>query len=121
MDVVKNVGVGLHLYHLEDVEDDRTLKMVKMPGEIGVGEDVALTLVQNEGDVMAPYERLLGDAMLGTPALFALEASVEEQWRIVEPILGSATPLYFYEKNTWGPAEADQIIAGDGFWYNPAQ
>ena len=94
---------------------------VKMPGEIGVGEDVALTLVQNEGDVMAPYERLLGDAMLGTPALFALEASVEEQWRIVEPILGSATPLYFYEKNTWGPAEADQIIAGDGFWYNPAQ
>jgi glucose-6-phosphate 1-dehydrogenase len=93
---------------------------VKMPGEIGVGEDVALTLVQNEGDAMAPYERLLGDALLGNPALFALETSVEEQWRIVEPILGNTPPLYFYEKKTWGPAEADQIIAGDGFWYNPA-
>jgi glucose-6-phosphate 1-dehydrogenase len=93
---------------------------VKMPGEIGVGEDVALTLVQNEGDAMAPYERLLGDALIGNPALFALESTVEEQWRIVQPILGGATPLYFYEQNTWGPAEADEIIAGDGFWYDPA-
>ncbi|MDA8433461.1 MAG: glucose-6-phosphate dehydrogenase [Nitrospiraceae bacterium] len=93
---------------------------VKMPGEIGVGEDVALTLVQSEGDAMEPYERLLGDAMAGNPALFALETTVEEQWRIVEPILNSATPLYFYEQSTWGPAEADQIIAGDGPWYNPA-
>ncbi len=93
---------------------------VKMPGEIGVGEDVALTLVQNEGDATEPYERLLGDALIGNPALFALESTVEEQWRIVEPILGGTTPLYFYEQNTWGPAEADQIIAGDGFWYNPA-
>jgi len=92
---------------------------MKIPGEIGVGEDVALTLVQNEGDAMAPYERLLGDALVGNPALFALESTVEEQWRIVEPILGNSTPLYFYDKDTWGPAEADQIIAGDGFWYNP--
>jgi glucose-6-phosphate 1-dehydrogenase len=93
---------------------------VKMPGEIGVGEDVALTLVQNEGEVMQPYERLLGDALVGNPALFALESTVEEQWRIVDPILGGKSPLYFYERNTWGPAEADQIIAGDGLWYNPA-
>jgi len=93
---------------------------VKIPGEIGVGEDVALTLVQSEGDAMAPYERLLGDALTGNPALFALESTVEEQWRIVQPILAGTTPLYFYEQNTWGPAEADQIISGDGFWYNPA-
>jgi glucose-6-phosphate 1-dehydrogenase len=76
---------------------------VKIPGEIGVGEDVALTLVQS-----------------GNPALFALESTVEEQWRIIEPILGGTSPLYFYEQNTWGPGEADQIIAGDGSWYNPA-
>ncbi len=92
---------------------------VKIPGEIGVGEDVALTLVQNEGDAMSPYERLLGDAIVGNPALFALETSVEEQWRIVEPVLAGAGPLYFYERNTWGPVEADRIIAGGGFWYNP--
>ena len=33
--------------------------------------------------------------------------------------LGNATPVHEYEPNTWGPAEADQIIAGDGGWHNP--
>jgi len=68
---------------------------------------------------MAPYERLLGDAMRGDASLFASEGTVEEQWRIVEPILGNLTPLYTYDKVSWGPAEADQVIAQDGAWYNP--
>ena len=73
---------------------------VKIPGERRAGEDVDLTLVQSEGDAMAPYERLLGDAITGNTVLFALETTVEEQWRIVDPILGEASPLYFYEPNT---------------------
>ncbi len=92
---------------------------VKVPGEKKVGQDVELIALQNVGDVMTPYERLLGDALAGDATLFASEASVEEQWRIVDTILGSATPLYFYEQNSWGPAEADQVIARDGSWYNP--
>jgi len=68
---------------------------------------------------MAPYERLLADAMMGNATLFAPEATIEEEWRIVEPILGNVTPLYFYEPNTWGPAEAGQIIAPDWAWYDP--
>jgi glucose-6-phosphate 1-dehydrogenase len=68
---------------------------------------------------MAPYERLLGDAMRGDPSLFASEGTIEAQWRIVEPILGNQTPLYFYDRGSWGPAEADQVIARDGSWYNP--
>lgn len=35
------------------------------------------------------------------------------------PILGDATPLAEYEPNTWGPPEAEQIVAGDGGWHNP--
>lgn len=92
---------------------------VKIPGERRVGEDVELIMAQNEGDAMAPYERLLGDAMGGDATLFASEGTVEEQWRIVDPILGNESPLYFYEQNSWGPAEADQVIAQDGSWYNP--
>ncbi|MBJ6723850.1 glucose-6-phosphate dehydrogenase [Geomesophilobacter sediminis] len=92
---------------------------VKVPGERRVGEDVELIAAQNEGDAMAPYERLLGDAMRGDNSLFASESTIEEQWRIVDPILGNVTPLYFYQKGTWGPAEADQVIAHDGTWYNP--
>jgi glucose-6-phosphate 1-dehydrogenase len=92
---------------------------VKVPGERRVGEDVELVAAQNEGDAMAPYERLLGDAMRGDPSLFASEKTVEAQWRIVDPILGNLTPLYFYDKGSWGPTEADQVIARDGIWYNP--
>jgi len=92
---------------------------VKLPGERRVGEDVELVAAQSSGDQMAPYERLLGDAMRGDASLFASQATIEAQWRIVGPILGNVTPLYFYQQQSWGPAEADQVIARDGSWYNP--
>lgn len=94
---------------------------VKTPGERRVGEDVELVVAQNEGESMAPYERLLGDAMQGDNTLFASEETVEAQWRIIDPILGTDTPLHFYDPGTWGPTEADQVIAPDGVWYNPKQ
>lgn len=92
---------------------------VKTPGERRVGEDVELIVAQNEGESMAPYERLLGDALQGDNTLFASERTVEAQWRIIEPILGNTTPLHYYEPGTWGPAEAEQVIARYGTWYNP--
>ena len=94
---------------------------VKTPGERRVGEDVELVVAQNEGESMAPYERLLGEAMAGDNTLFASEGTVEAQWRIIDPILGKETPLHFYEPDTWGPAEANQVIAPNGTWYNPRQ
>ena len=92
---------------------------VKIPGERRVGEDVELVVAQNEGETMAPYERLLGDAMRGDATLFASQGTVEEQWRIIDPILGDVSPLYFYEQNSWGPTEAEQVITRNGSWYNP--
>jgi glucose-6-phosphate 1-dehydrogenase len=38
---------------------------------------------------------------------------------LVNPVLGAATPVCEYDPNTWGPVEADRIIAGDGGWRNP--
>jgi glucose-6-phosphate 1-dehydrogenase len=67
---------------------------------------------------MPPYERLLGDAMRGDPTLFAREDSVEAAWEVVEPILGDVCPVHPYEPGTWGPSEADQLIA-DGTWHAP--
>jgi glucose-6-phosphate 1-dehydrogenase len=59
---------------------------------------------------MLPYERLLGEAMEGDTSLFAREDSVLEEWRIVDPILGSEQPVHFYEPGSWGPAEAEELI-----------
>ena len=65
---------------------------------------------------MKPYERLLADAMRGEVSLFARQETVEEAWRVVDPIVGNVTPLSEYEPGTWGPPEADALIAPYGAW-----
>jgi len=93
--------------------------MNKTPGEDMTGVPVELVLShQSGGDEMSAYERLLGDALEGDSTLFAREDSVEHEWRIVEPILGNVVPVIEYEPQTWGPAEADRIVAPDR-WHAP--
>jgi glucose-6-phosphate 1-dehydrogenase len=70
------------------------------------------------------YERLLLDAMLGDPTLFARRDEVEEAWNLMQPILDALaegiSPLVHYEAGTWGPAEADGLIERDGReWRRP--
>jgi glucose-6-phosphate 1-dehydrogenase len=91
----------------------------KLPGEAMAGERLELVVQQTHADEMKPYERLLGDALRGDPTLFVREDSVEAAWSVVDPTLGSATPVHDYDPNTWGPTEADRIIADDGGWHNP--
>jgi glucose-6-phosphate 1-dehydrogenase len=93
----------------------------KLPGESMRGEDVELIACHDRSDEIKPYERLLGDAMRGDQMLFARQDSVEEAWRVVEPVLGSATPLFQYESGTWGPAEADRLLQDGAGWFNPEQ
>jgi glucose-6-phosphate 1-dehydrogenase len=92
---------------------------VKLPGERMTGEDVELIVTHQDGTEMTPYERLLGDALRGDQSLFAREAAVEAQWRIVNPVLGNAAPCHEYQPNSWGPVEADRLIAGHGGWLDP--
>lgn len=93
----------------------------KVPGESMHGENVDLIARHHPVDEMAPYERLLNDAMCGNPSLFVREDAVEAAWNVVGCILDNATPVYTYEPGTWGPAEVDRLIANDGGWHNPAQ
>ncbi len=71
------------------------------------------------GDASAdllPYEELLGDAMVGNPLWFAREDYVEEAWRIFDPVLSGGGPVHEYQPGSWGPAQADAMVAGDGGW-----
>ncbi len=92
---------------------------VKLPGERMDGEDVELIASHQPAGEMTPYERLLGDAMRGDQTLFASEEAIEAQWRIVQPVLGDATPVHEYEPNTWGPAEAGSMMDYHGGLFNP--
>ena len=94
---------------------------VKAPGRTGRTDYVELIAShEHTGDDMEPYERLLGDAMRGDATLFSREDAVEEAWRIVDPILGNVTPGPRVRPGTWGPPEAEQLIAGIGHWDNPS-
>jgi glucose-6-phosphate 1-dehydrogenase len=68
---------------------------------------------------MEAYERVLSDAMAGDATLFARQDYVEEAWRIVDPVLKAATPVYPYEPHTWGPKEVAPSIVPPGGWEVP--
>jgi glucose-6-phosphate 1-dehydrogenase len=73
----------------------------KKPGEKIEGESVELMMHYPTTDVMAPYERLLGDALQGDATLFTREDAVEAAWRVVDPILHNPPPVQQYDKGTW--------------------
>jgi len=86
--------------------------MVKHPGEEFTGDRVELLAShQAEADEPDAYEQLLGDALRGEAFRFAREDYVEEAWRIVDPVLKAETPLFPYEPGTWGPRQADTLVA----------
>ena len=94
----------------------------KKPGDKMVGEPIELTVVDQGAGApnrLGDYERLLGDAMHGDRTLFARQDVVEEAWSIVEPVLAAGGPLHEYEPGTWGPKEADRLVADIGGWDLP--
>jgi glucose-6-phosphate 1-dehydrogenase len=93
--------------------------LAKRPGEEMVGDHVQLVERYQPSHEMAPYERLLGDALRGERTLFGNQAGVEAAWRVVEGILGDKTPPASYAPQSWGPDEADRLTEDVGGWTAP--
>jgi len=97
----------------------------KRPGEEMVGEPIELSFVeqpaQGRDGRLGDYERLLGEAMEGDPTLFARQDLVEASWAIVEPVLDAGGELLTYERDTWGPPEADALAEPAGGWNGGAR
>ncbi len=92
---------------------------VKLAGEEFIGEERELYLCDDQPGEETPYERLLGDAMKGDGALFTREDAVEAAWEVVNRVLKHHLPVHRYKRGTWGPKQADALIAADGGWHNP--
>ncbi len=74
---------------------------------------------QQGGEAPTPYEVLLLDAMRGDSTRFTRQDGVEETWRIFEPLLRQPPPVHAYAPGSWGPKEADELVAGFGTWHGP--
>jgi len=91
------------------------------------GEGVAVKTQQLDfryDEAFAPlgdaYETLLLDIMTGDQTLFVRSDEVESSWELFTPLLEQALPAYGYPAGTWGPEEADALLAREGRrWRNP--
>ena len=72
------------------------------------------------GDTTLPdaYERLLLDTLSGDASLFTRADEVETAWGIIDPIIrawdAGKQPLTFYDPGSWGPKDANDLLARDG-------
>jgi glucose-6-phosphate 1-dehydrogenase len=99
----------------------------KVPGEafrvrsVGMDFSYAQTF---PGPTADGYERLLHDAMIGDATLFIRTDEVQQAWRICDPFLQAwsddGVALARYRAGSWGPREADLLLARDlRSWRNP--
>jgi glucose-6-phosphate 1-dehydrogenase len=71
------------------------------------------------GEGPTPYEVLLRAAMLGETARFTRQDTVEEAWRIMQPLLDAPPAVHSYAPGSWGPDAASTLVAGHGGWHEP--
>jgi len=92
---------------------------VKRTGKEFIGDQHELYLLDEQAVEETPYARLLGDAMAGDGTLFTREDAVEAAWAVLEPALETHPRTHPYQPGSWGPEQADALIAADGGWHNP--
>ncbi len=94
----------------------------KQPGADLVSQQVSLNLdfAASLSARSEAYERLLDDAMDGNSRRFAREDGVENAWRLVQPVLDNPGPVHGYARGSWGPKEADDLLAAGHHWHEPS-
>jgi glucose-6-phosphate 1-dehydrogenase len=111
---VKHVPSDHLVMRIQPDEGIQFAFLAKKPGpEVSV-QPVTMEFDYSSSFMTSPpeaYERLLLDVMLGDHTLFMREDAAERSWAVVEPVLYGPTPTCMYPAGSWGPREADQLIA----------
>jgi glucose-6-phosphate 1-dehydrogenase len=81
--------------------------------------ELDMEFAQEGGEGATPYEVLLHAALIGDASHFTREDSVEECWRIVQPLLDAPPQVQAYKKGSWGPGAAEELTSRHGGWHGP--
>ena len=77
-----------------------------MPLDGVVRPAVLMEFACQGGEAPTPYEVLFHAALNDHPGVFTHQDTVEETWRIVQPLLEDPPPLQTYRKGSLGPTAA---------------
>jgi glucose-6-phosphate 1-dehydrogenase len=78
-----------------------------------------MEFAEEGGEGPTPYEVLLHAALIGDSKRFTRQDGVEECWRVMRPLLDNPPPVHPYAKGSWGPEDAERVLAGHGRWHEP--
>jgi glucose-6-phosphate 1-dehydrogenase len=103
------------------IDPDPGLRLQLTALDGGRWRDVHLdsSFMQDLGEPLTPYERLLQAGLTGDHQLFAREDGIEETWRIVQPLLDNPGKVHRYEPGSWGPDAARELLRGHRGWQHP--
>ena len=79
----------------------------------------ASSSVLNRSRWLTHLRQILGSLPVGDHQYFAREDSVEETWRIVQPLLDHPPDVRPYPCGSWGPEEAEALVRGHPRWQQP--
>ncbi len=102
-----------------DPDPGLRLQLVAQSGDSWDYLHLDSSFAQDLGEALTPYERLLHAGLIGDRQLFAREDSIEETWRIVQPLLDTPGKVHQYEPGSWGPDEAAGLLRGHRSWQEP--
>jgi glucose-6-phosphate 1-dehydrogenase len=78
-----------------------------------------MTFAEEGGAGPTPYEVLFDAALRGDRAFFTRQDTIEETWRIVQPLLDSDRRTLSYRRGSWGPAAAAAVLPEGEHWRRP--
>jgi glucose-6-phosphate 1-dehydrogenase len=102
-----------------DPDPGMRLQLVGKDGESWRDVHLDSLFAQDLGEPVQPYERLLHAGLSGDRQLFAREDSIEETWRIVQPLLDTPGEVHEYKQGSWGPDAARSLLRGHHGWEEP--
>jgi glucose-6-phosphate 1-dehydrogenase len=78
--------------------------------------DIGLALAAlPDGDPLPPYVRLINDVLVGDRSLFTRPDGLASVWKAAECLLDDPPTPRPYAPGSWGPAEAGELAAPDGW------
>lgn len=125
--LIKDLNVGIEpntlIYRIQPNEGIVLKVLMKKPG---FETDLDPTYIQfcypqdTPHFLPDPYERLISDTIRGDQTFFNNAAEIEAEWVFIDSIVSSDKPV-IYEKGSWGPKEATELIEKDGRkWLEPS-